>query len=64
LQQTSAATFFRESFAELKKVHWPTREQTIHMSVIVIIFSLATGVVLGGVDFLFAQMVALLVGAH
>lgn len=63
LQKSPAAGFFRESFAELKKVHWPTREQTMHMTVIVIVFSLVTGIVLGGLDFIFAQVIGFLVGA-
>ena len=64
LQQTSAATFFREAFAELRKVHWPSRDETVHMTVIVIVFSLATGIFLGGLDFIFSQFIAILVGAH
>jgi preprotein translocase subunit SecE len=64
LGQTPTISFFREAFAELSKVHWPTREETLHMTVIVIVFSLATGLVLGGLDYGFAQIVALLVGAQ
>ena len=64
LQRAPAASFFRESLAELKKVHWPTREQTIQMTIIVIVTSLATGFILGGLDFVFAQVIAFLVGAH
>jgi preprotein translocase SecE subunit len=64
VQNAPVAGFFRESMAELKKVHWPTREQTIQMTVIVIVFSLATGIVLGGLDFVFAQLIAFLVGAR
>ena len=56
--------FFRESLSELKKVHWPTREQTMQMTIMVIVFSIATGIVLGGLDFVFAQLVAFLVGAR
>jgi preprotein translocase subunit SecE len=33
------------------------------MTIIVIAFSLASGVVLGGMDFLYAKLIALLVGA-
>ncbi|HEV7215012.1 MAG TPA: preprotein translocase subunit SecE [Chloroflexota bacterium] len=61
---TAVFGFFRESLAELKKVHWPSREQTIQMTIVVIVFSIATGIVLGGLDFVFAQLVAFLVGAR
>lgn len=64
VQNAPLAGFFREAMAELKKVHWPTREQTTQMTIIVIAFSLATGIILGGLDFVFAQLVALLVGAR
>ena len=64
VQNAPVAGFFRESLAELRKVHWPTREQTTQMTIMVIIFSLATGVVLGGLDFVFAQLVTFLVGAR
>jgi len=64
MQNAPLAGFFREAWAELKKVHWPTREQTTQMTIIVIAFSLATGIILGGLDFVFAQVVAVLVGAH
>ena len=62
--QAPLSGFFRESLAELKKVHWPTREQTTQMTIVVIVFSIATGIVLGGLDFVFAQLVAFLVGAR
>jgi preprotein translocase subunit SecE len=64
MQNAPLAGFFREALAELKKVHWPTREQTTQMTIIVIAFSLATGIILGGLDFVFAQLVAFLVGAR
>ncbi|MGI8916657.1 MAG: preprotein translocase subunit SecE [Chloroflexota bacterium] len=64
VQNAPVASFFRESLAELKKVHWPSREQTTQMTIIVIAFSVATGIVLGGLDFVFAQLVAFLVGAR
>lgn len=64
IQQAPTTTFFREAFSELKKVHWPTREQTTQMTVIVIVVSLATGGILGGLDFGFAQLIRVLVGAQ
>jgi len=44
--------YFRESYAELKKVSWPSRETTLRYTVIVVVASLAVGAVTGGVDFL------------
>ncbi len=42
---------------ELSKVTWPSKQQTIKDSVIVIVVSLATAAFLGGVDFFFSFLV-------
>ena len=44
--------FFREAKAELKKVNWPTKNQTINYTLIVIGISLAVAIFLGGLDYL------------
>ncbi len=49
--------FIRDTYAELKKVVWPTKEQTLHLSTIVIIGASAVGVVLGAIDWVFTQVV-------
>ena len=48
-------TFFRETKGELKKVSWPTKEQTIQYTLVVIGVSAAVTVFLGGLDYIFAQ---------
>lgn len=45
--------FIKESRIELKKVTWPTREETIRYTLTVIIISAAVAVFLGGLDYLF-----------
>ncbi|MSQ14715.1 MAG: preprotein translocase subunit SecE [Dehalococcoidia bacterium] len=49
--------FFREVASELRKVTWPTREQTVNLTVLVIAVSLIVGVVLGAVDWVFLQVI-------
>ena len=44
--------FFTESYAELKKVVWPSREEVASSTKVVIVSTLIFGVVLGVVDFL------------
>ncbi len=44
--------FFQDSFAELKKVTWPSREEVVSSTKVVIISTIAFAVVLGVVDFL------------
>ena len=45
--------FIKESKIELKKVTWPTREETIRHTMTVIIISVALALFLGGLDYLF-----------
>ena len=44
--------FFKESYAELKKVVWPSRQEVVSSTWIVIITTLIFAGVLGLVDFL------------
>ena len=46
-------TFLKETKTELKKVSWPTREQTFQYTIIVIGASLVVAAFLGGLDFVF-----------
>ncbi len=46
--------FVKEARVELKKVSWPSREQTIKYTIIVIGVSLATALFLGVLDLLFS----------
>ncbi len=48
--------FLKEVRIELKRVTWPTRQQTIKYTLIVIGLSLAVAAFLGGLDFLFAWL--------
>ena len=49
--------FFREVSSELRKVTWPTREQTTNLTLLVIAVSLIVGFVLGAVDWVFLQII-------
>ena len=44
-------TFLKESKIELKKVTWPTREETIRYTATVIVISGVVAIFLGGVDY-------------
>jgi len=45
--------YLRESYQELKKVVWPTKQETINHTLLVIGISLGAAVFLGALDFLF-----------
>jgi len=48
--------FLEEVRLEMGKVVWPTRSETIKMTLIVIGVSVAVGTMLGGLDFLLTQL--------
>jgi preprotein translocase subunit SecE len=52
--------FFKDSFAELKKVTWPSREEVLASTKVVIITILLVALVLGIVDLLLYQGLYLL----
>ncbi len=58
---TTPANFLREVRDELKKVVWPTRDEIIRLTGVVILVSLLVGVFLGGTDFILTKLVAILV---
>jgi preprotein translocase subunit SecE len=53
--------FIKEVRNEIAKVTWPTRAETIRLTIIVIAISVVVGCYLGGLDLLFTQMLKLLV---
>lgn len=58
---TTPANFFREVREELTKVVWPTRDEIIRLTGVVILVSLGVGLFLGGVDFILTKAIALLI---
>lgn len=52
-------SFFQESIQELKRVDWPTRQETTRLTIIVIIISLAVAIFLGALDFAFTRLLQL-----
>ena len=54
--------FIREVRSELRKVNWPSQRETINLTAVVIAFSIAVGLFLGGVDFLFQELFRWLLG--
>lgn len=48
--------FVRETVSELRKVVWPSRQETMRLTVLVIAISVAAGIFLGLVDLGFNQV--------
>ncbi len=55
--------FIDEAWSELKKVTWPTREQTRNLTVLVLVISAAIGLYITVFDVLFTQVVQFLTTA-
>jgi len=49
-------TFLQEVWAELKKVHWPSRKETYAATAVVLIVVSIVAIFLGGVDFALSQV--------
>lgn len=49
--------FVEDIFSELKKVTWPTRQETAYLTMVVIIVAVAAGIMLGLVDVVFNWLI-------
>lgn len=56
---TSILTYFRESLEELRLVQWPTQQQSIRLTGIVIVFILASSLFFGVIDAFFSEIIRL-----
>lgn len=52
--------FFREAASEMRKVVWPSREETQRLTLVVVGVSLSIGLLLGAFDLLFTELVRIL----
>ena len=53
---------FGEIISELRRVTWPTRQETFRLSLMVIGVATTVGVFLGAVDFAFSRMFGVILG--
>ena len=49
-------TYLREVRFELKKVNWPTRQETLYYTLTVVVVCILAVIFLGGLDSLFAYL--------
>lgn len=57
---TRVKRFFKDIKAELKKVTWPTKEQLIHNTGVIIVFIIIITIILSLLDVAFAQLFKML----
>ncbi len=51
-------SFIRESYGELKKVNWPTREDVVSQTVVVVVSLVIVSVLLTVIDFLSLEFIS------
>ena len=49
--------YVMEIITELRKVVWPTRQDTVHLTIVVIVVSVIIGAMLGGIDIGFGWII-------
>ncbi len=62
LPNIAPAKFIKEVVSELKKVTWPTREELIKLTAVVIVLSLIVGIFIGSLDILLVKITSLIFG--
>ncbi len=53
--------WFRETIGELRKVNWPTPQETWNLTKIVLLVMLIMAAILGFLDFVFSKIITTLV---
>ena len=54
-KDNAVVRYLRETRAELRKVHWPTREEAWNLTKVVLVVTVSMALLLGLLDYLFAQ---------
>lgn len=62
IRAPSGVRFFGEVVSELRKVTWPTRQETTRLTLLVLVVSVAIGVFLGVIDIAFARLFSVVAG--
>jgi len=60
MSQVNPAKFVMEVKSELQKVTWPTKDEVIRLTTVVIVISLIVAAFVGGLDFLFTKLIELI----
>ncbi len=57
----TTAAYIRGSIEESRKITWPTRKETFRYSALVIIITILTAGFFGGMDYIFAALLKLVI---
>ncbi len=57
-KRSGPSAFISGTIAELKKVVWLSRREVVYLTALVLIVTIAVGIVLGAIDFGFSKLVS------
>ena len=60
-EPNAVVRYYRETVGELKKVVWPTREEALRLTWIVLVVITIMAIILGTADYLFSQLFRFLI---
>jgi preprotein translocase subunit SecE len=61
-ERTKPRQFFKEVIAELKKVAWPTRQEVVAYTIVVLVAVIVIATLIFGMDFVFTRAILALFG--
>jgi preprotein translocase subunit SecE len=62
-QPNALQRYFRETIGELRKVSWPTRQEAINLTIVVLIVVIAMSAILGVLDVIFSRVIGIILGS-
>ena len=60
-QPNAVQRYYRETIGELRKVTWPTRQEAVHITTLVLIVLVTMSLFLGLVDFIAEQFITAII---
>ncbi len=64
LRDNAVTRYLRETWAELKKVRWPTRKEATNLTVVVLVVMIGMAALLGLMDYLFSLELGLVISGN
>jgi len=60
-EENALVRYFKDTRAEIAKVTWPTREEGLRLTWVVMIVTIISSIVIFSIDFLFGLLIRLIV---
>jgi preprotein translocase subunit SecE len=60
-EENALVRYFKDTRAEIAKVTWPTREEGLRLTWVVLVVTIVSTIVIFSIDFLFGFLISLIV---